>query len=94
MLNKIYINLKIIADQKKQNIVARIKKVGWYTIIADEVIDASNREQLSLVFRYVIREYLVCFSDYDSGISSRALSGKIMMCFQEYGLDHEVRHMM
>ena len=26
-----------------------VKQVGWYTIIADEVTDASNREQLSLL---------------------------------------------
>ena len=45
--------IDIFADQIRQNIISRVKKVRWYSVVADEVTDISNKEQLSLVVRYV-----------------------------------------
>ena len=65
----------------------------WYTVIADEVTDISNKEQLSIVLRYVdsdsvlVREDLVGFVECDTGISGRNLADKITTCLEGLGLD-------
>ena len=43
------------ADQIRQKILDRVKRAVWYTVIADEVTDVSNKEQLNVVLRYVLR---------------------------------------
>jgi hypothetical protein len=43
----------IAADQIRQKILDRVKKAVWYTVLADKVTDISNKEQLSVVLRYV-----------------------------------------
>ena len=56
----------MLADQT-DCIIDKIKGAKWFTVIADEVTDASNREQLSIILRYVdsatltVREDLVGF---------------------------------
>ena len=65
----------------------------WYTVIADEVTDISNKEQLSIVLRYVdsdsvlVREDLVGFVECDTGISGRNLADKITTHLEGLGLD-------
>ena len=50
------------------------------SVVADEVTDISNKEQLSFVARYVyhdsllVREDLVAFIECDTGISGRAIA--------------------
>ena len=62
-------------------------------MIADEVTDVANREQLSIVLRYVdnttltVREDLVGFFECDTGISGRSLSDKIKSTLTGFGLD-------
>ena len=61
-------------------VVQRVRDATYFTVIADEVTDCSNKEQLSLVLRYVspedkqIREDFVSFVERDCGITGRALS--------------------
>ena len=61
--------------------------------MADEVTDCSNKEQLSLVLRYVdpetllIREDFVDFLECDTGITGQQLADKITSSLQSYGLD-------
>ena len=70
-----------------------LQQAQFYTVIADEVTDCSNKEQLSLVLRYVnpgdciIREDLVSFLECDSGITGQALAGKIVGFLRGSGLD-------
>jgi hypothetical protein len=69
-----------------------VKAAKWYTVIADEVSDVSNKEQLSIVLRYVdsdtlaVREDLVGFTECDSGTSGRSLAAKITTTLEGYGL--------
>ena len=62
-------------------------------MIADEVTDSSNKEQLGLVLRYVIvednciREDLVSFIECDSGISGQALADKMIEFLKMHDLD-------
>ena len=70
-----------------------MKASQWFTVIADEVTDCSNKEQLSVVLRYVdsetvlIREDVVGFLECDTGITDQCLAEKLMGCLQAYGLD-------
>ena len=63
-----------------------------HTLIADEVTDCSNKEQLCFVIRYVepgtasIREDLVTLLECDSGITGKALADK-MLGFSRNHLD-------
>ena len=62
-------------------------------MVADEVIDTSNKEQLGVVLGYVsptdnsIREDLVSFPECSSGITGQALADMLLDFFSKYGLD-------
>ena len=77
----------------KKQIIQKVKAAKWYTVIADEVSDMSNKEQLSIVLRYVdcdtlvVREDLVCFTECDTGISGHALAENITCMLEGLGLD-------
>ena len=85
--------IDVVADQVRQKIIKNVQKARWFSVIADEVTDVSNKEQLSLVVRYVdldtvlVREDLLGFFECDTGISGRDLANKIISCLQAYGLD-------
>ena len=72
------IGVKICSD-----IIEEIKSAKFYSIIADEVTDAANKEELSLVIRYVhggqIRELFVDFLEVER-ITGRVLGE--MTCLQ------------
>ena len=59
--------IDILSDYIRRLIFLRVKKAKLFTLVADEVTDSSNKEQLSLVLRYVntddccIREDLATF---------------------------------
>ena len=67
-------------------------------MIADEVTDESNKEQLSLVLRYLdheqllIREDLVGFTECDTGTSGNSLATKITTTLLSMGLDLSYLH--
>lgn len=85
--------IDVLADQVRQKIVQNVQAAKWYTVIADEVTDVSNKEQLSIVLRYIdgdsqsVREDLVGFVECDMGISGRSLANKIISYLEELGLD-------
>ena len=85
--------IDVVADQVRQKITTKVQAAKWFTVIADEVTDVSNKEQLSLVVRYVdhdtlsVREDLLGFFECDTGITGRALADKVTGCLQAYGLD-------
>ncbi len=74
-------------------ILQRVKNVKYYTVIADEVTDCSNKEQLSLVLRYVnatdnqIREDFVAVIECDCGVTGSAIAAKILTFLTSHGLD-------
>ena len=85
--------INILADQIHSKIVENIKAAKWYTVIADKVTDMSNKEQLSLVLRYVdlstllVREDLIGFIECNTGITGRDSAHKITSSLQEFSLD-------
>ena len=85
--------IDIICNQIQRKLLDKVKTAKWFTVIADEVTDLSNKELLSLVLRYVdcdtgsAREDLMGFLECDMGITGRCLADKIMTTLQSYGLD-------
>jgi hypothetical protein len=85
--------IEVLGDQIRLQIITKVKVARWYSVIADEVTDAANKEQLSLVLRYVdpesdyVREDLVGFFECDTGITGRDLADKITSSLVAYGLD-------
>ena len=85
--------ITVLSDQVRQCIIRREVDSKWFTVIVDEVTDVSNREQLSIVLRYVdnstliVREDQVAFIGCDKGISGRDLANKITASLKKFGLD-------
>ena len=85
--------IDIVGDHILEKILSKVKKAQFFTLIADEVTDCSNKEQLGLALRYVcpeeksIREDLVSFLECDSGISGQALSEMMLGFISKHGLD-------
>ena len=85
--------LDILGSTVERKIVQRVKDATCFTIIVDEVTDRSNKEQLSLVLRYVspednqIGEDFVAFLECDCSITGRALADKILTFLSSHGLD-------
>ena len=71
--------IDILGDHIRDTILRKVRSSLCYTVIADEVTDCSNKEQLSLVLRYVepetsfIREDLFTFLECDSGTTGDPL---------------------
>ena len=65
-------------------ILRKVRSSLCYTLIADEVTDCSEKEQLCIVIRCVepetasIREDLFTFLECDSGITGKALADKVL----------------
>ena len=76
--------INILGDQIRDKILSKVRSSPCYTLIADEVTDCSNKEQLCIVLRYVepdsssIREDLVTFLECDSGVTGEALANKML----------------
>ena len=79
---------KYITDK----IVDEIKAAKFFTILADEVIDVSGKEQLALVIRFVdeagiIREEFLKLILCDQGVSGVKLAEYILFALNAFGLD-------
>ena len=85
----------VIGDSIRRDIVEEVKKARFYSVIADEVTDAGNREELSIVLRYVlgseIKEVFVDFVEV-ARITGEVLARTILQWLQEHGLSLTCRH--
>ena len=74
----------MLGDHICNAILRKVHSCLSYTLIADELTDCSNKEQLYIVMRHVepetasIREDLVTFLECDSGITGKALADKML----------------
>lgn len=73
-------------------IVDEVKEAKFFTVVADEVADVSNTEQMSIVLRYVdsqceIKEEFIAFTSCKSGTTGEALSENILSVLRRHGLD-------
>ena len=85
--------IDILDAHVQEKILQRVRQAHAYTLIADDVTDCANKEQLSVVLRYVnpedtcIREDLVTFLECDSGITGQALADKMLGFLSSHKLD-------
>ena len=86
--------LEVLGSTIVHKVLHRVNNASYYyTFIADEVTDCSNKEQLSLMLRYVnpldnlIREDFVAFIECECGITGSALAEKIGTFLTGHGLD-------
>ena len=71
--------------------MAKIKKAKFFSVLADEVADVSNKEQMPLVIRYVdqdgsITEDFLEFIYLKSGTAGSIIAEKIKKELRELGL--------
>ena len=45
--------ISVLGDHIRGKILSKVMKAQWFTVIADEVTDISNKEQLSIVLRCI-----------------------------------------
>lgn len=85
--------IQVLGDHILHKILINVKGAKYFSVIADEVTDSSNKEQLGVVLRYVnptdncIREDLVSFLECSGGISGQALADTLLDFFTKHGLD-------
>ena len=77
-----------------QDIVSEIKTNNFFSILADEAMDASGKEQLSFTVRYVdrnddIKEDFLGFVHLDEGLSGKSLAASILKKISDLGLNIE-----
>lgn len=85
--------IQAIGDQLRDKLLLEIKNAKWYSILCDEVTDTSNKEQVSIVLRFVdsscdIREEFLEFITTDR-ITGEVLAGKIKEALTKWGLDFQ-----
>ena len=83
--------IEIIGEHIRERILTEIKEAKYYSILCDEVSDVSNKEQVSIVLRFVdgsncIREEFLDF------ISTERITGEVLACnikitLAKYGLE-------
>ena len=81
--------INIIGSRIRTGILEEIKQAKFFSVIADEVTDTSNLEQLSICLRYVldsnIREVFVDFVAVER-ITGKVLAEAIINCLTAWGL--------
>ena len=66
----------VVGDQIRKDIVSEVKVAKYYSVIADEGTDASNKEELSLVLRYLFNgEIKEVFVDF---LQVERITGKVL----------------
>lgn len=83
--------INVVGDFLVSGIVKDIKSSKFYSILADEASDVSNKEQMALVIRYLgenfeIKENFIGFFDCNKGLSGEQLSKVVLSAVQKTGL--------
>jgi len=84
--------IKYCGEVISDDIIAEVKANSFFSILADEAMDCSGKEQLSFVLRYVdslgnIKEDFLGFLHLEEGLTGEALANTIMTRISDIGLD-------
>ena len=81
--------IEVIGKHVRNDIIDEVKTSKYYTLIADEVSDSSNKEQLSITLRYVfgdvVKKMFVGFVSVER-ITGESLAGAILHWLSAAGL--------
>ena len=84
---------RVIGNNIQTTIINEVKQAKCYSIIGDEVTDAANKEELSLVLRYVfnekINEVFVDFIEVER-ITGEVLGKAILQWLRSHGISVEL----
>ena len=87
--------LQFVVDMIRSDILKEVKHARFYSIIADEVTDVSNKEELSLVIRYLyeeqIKEVFVDFIEVEQ-ITGQVLGETILNWLRSHNISPEDMH--
>ena len=79
----------MVGDRIRESIINEVKDAKFYSIIADEVTDVSNREELSLVVRYLynkeVKEVFVDFIEVER-ITGNVLGESILQWLTSHNI--------
>ena len=76
--------IDILGDHVREKSLFEVKEAQLFELIADEVTNCSNKEQLGIILRYVdaedytIKKDFITFLECDSGITGEALAKKML----------------
>ena len=84
--------IKLCGEVISDSIIAEVKNSKFYTIIADEAADCSNKEKMSLVLRFVdkdnnIKEDFLKFIHCREGLHGSELATVLLKGIHDLGLD-------
>ena len=82
--------IKLIAHSVLTNIIADIRKANWFSVIADEATDVSNKEQLTVCIRWVDDDFCI----YEDPIEliklpktdAETIAGKLKGCLENHNI--------
>lgn len=81
--------VEVIGDSIRNDIIAEVKEAKFYSVIADEVTDTANKEELSLSLRFVfdgrVKEVFVDFVEVER-ITGQVLAQAILQWLSTHGL--------
>ena len=84
-----------MGDKIRNDILEEVKCAKFYCVIADEVTDASNKEELSIVIRYIydgqIREVFVDFVEVER-ITGQVLGEAILKWLRDHNISPADMH--
>ena len=69
--------IECIGDHIRDSIIHEIKQAKYYSILSDEVVDVSSKEQVSIVLRFVNNNCIIRkeFLDF---ISTERITGEVL----------------
>ncbi|XP_065675831.1 52 kDa repressor of the inhibitor of the protein kinase-like [Hydra vulgaris] len=84
--------IKCCGEVVTDAIIGEIKKSKYFSIIADKASDSNNKEQLSLVIRFVdskfnIREEFISFLHCSNGVTGQGLFSVLLKSISDFSLD-------
>lgn len=84
--------LSLIAKNIVTQVVAQIKRSKYFSVLGDEAVDISNKEQMPVVLRYIdskdeIRETFLKMAECKLGCSGKGLSNTIIDAVEQNNLD-------
>ena len=83
--------IDIVAQQIRMEILSEVKQAKYYSVIADEVCDVSNKEQFSICLCYVhdqaVKEMFLDFVEVER-ITGNVLATALLCCLSDWDLSY------
>ena len=81
--------MEVVGQYIRNDIIAKVKQANFYSVIADEVTDTANKEELPLSLRFVldgpVKEVFVDFVEVER-ITGQVLAQTILVWLSKHGL--------